>query len=108
MSVRRPGVFCRSPIPARESRCLVCEPPSERVGDVFDQRVSGHAGRVVSSFEADNRHDSASRDPVGQVYLEFPGDDGFGGQKYMFVIHAYNQSGGVTSGVYSRLYASMR
>lgn len=41
-----------------------------------------------------------------KMFLEFPGDAKYSGQKYMFVIHAYNQGDGVTSGVYSRLYAT--
>jgi hypothetical protein len=43
-----------------------------------------------------------------RMFLEFPGDETYSGQQYMFVIHAYSQSEGVTSGVYSRLYAAMR
>jgi hypothetical protein len=43
-----------------------------------------------------------------RMFLDFPGDETYRGQKYMFVIHAYSQSEGVTSGVYSRLYAATR
>ena len=43
-----------------------------------------------------------------RMFLEFPSDEIYSGQKYMFVIHAYNQGEGVTSGVYARLYASTR
>lgn len=43
-----------------------------------------------------------------RMFLRFPEGDEYSGEKYMFIIHAYNEGHGVTSGVYSRLYASTK
>jgi hypothetical protein len=43
-----------------------------------------------------------------KIYLEFPPDKQYGSKKYMFVIHAFAGGEKVTTGVYSRLYASVR
>lgn len=41
-----------------------------------------------------------------KMYLEFPPEKEYSGKKYMFVIHALTVDEKVTTGVYSRLYAS--
>jgi hypothetical protein len=43
-----------------------------------------------------------------KMYLEFPPDKQYSSKKYMFVIHAFAGGEKVTTGVYSRLYASIR
>jgi hypothetical protein len=43
-----------------------------------------------------------------KVYLEFPPEKEYSGKKYMFVIHALSVDQKVTTGVYSRLYASIK
>jgi hypothetical protein len=43
-----------------------------------------------------------------KMYLEFPPQKEYSGKKYMFVIHALAVDQKVTTGVYSRLYASTR
>jgi len=43
-----------------------------------------------------------------KMYVEFPVEKGYGGKKYMFVIHALTLGEKVTTGVYSRLYASIK
>jgi hypothetical protein len=43
-----------------------------------------------------------------KMYLEFPPDEEYSGQKYMFIIHAVSVDQKVTTGVYSRLYASVK
>ena len=42
------------------------------------------------------------------MYLEFAPKAKYSGKRYMFVIHAYTVNEKVTTGVYSRLYASIR
>ncbi|MEW5995024.1 MAG: hypothetical protein AB1744_11600, partial [Candidatus Zixiibacteriota bacterium] len=43
-----------------------------------------------------------------RMYLEFPSRPEYSGKRYMFVIHALTVDEHVTTGVYSRLYASTR
>jgi len=43
-----------------------------------------------------------------KMYLRFPPEDEFSGKRYMFVIHAFTVDEKVTTGVYSRLYASIK
>jgi hypothetical protein len=43
-----------------------------------------------------------------KMYLEFPPEKEYSGKKYMFVIHALTVDEKVTTGVYSRLYASIK
>jgi hypothetical protein len=43
-----------------------------------------------------------------KMYLEFPKDEDYKGKRYMFVIHALTVDEKVTTGVYSRLYASIK
>jgi hypothetical protein len=43
-----------------------------------------------------------------KMYVEFPEEQGYGGKKYMFVIHALTLDEKVSTGVYSRLYASIK
>jgi len=43
-----------------------------------------------------------------KMYLEFPPEKEHSGKKYMFVIHALTVDEKVTTGVYSRLYASIK
>jgi hypothetical protein len=43
-----------------------------------------------------------------KMYLKFPPQKEYSGKKYMFVIHAFTLDEKVTTGVYSRLYASIR
>jgi hypothetical protein len=43
-----------------------------------------------------------------RAFLRFPADPEHRGKRYMFVIHAYSYGEHVTTGVYSRLYASLR
>jgi hypothetical protein len=43
-----------------------------------------------------------------KIYLDFPRKKEYGGKKYMFVIHALAEGEKVTTGVYSRLYASIK
>lgn len=43
-----------------------------------------------------------------KMYLEFPPKKEYSGKKYMFVIHAFTLAQRVTTGVYSRLYASIK
>jgi len=43
-----------------------------------------------------------------KIYLEFPPKEEYSGKKYMFVIHAFTLDEKVTTGVYSRLYASIK
>ena len=43
-----------------------------------------------------------------KMYLEFPPEKEYRGKKYMFVIHALSVDQKVTTGVYSRLYASIK
>ena len=42
------------------------------------------------------------------VYLDFPSEEKFSGRNYVFVIYAHTADEGVTGGVYSRLYASIK
>ena len=43
-----------------------------------------------------------------KMYLEFPAEEDYSGKRYMFVIHALTVDEKVTTGVYSRLYASIK
>jgi hypothetical protein len=43
-----------------------------------------------------------------KMYLKFPPEKEYSGKKYMFVIHAFTVGQKVTTGVYSRLYASIK
>ena len=43
-----------------------------------------------------------------KMYLRFPPGKEHSGKKYMFVIHAFTVDEKVTTGVYSRLYASIK
>jgi hypothetical protein len=43
-----------------------------------------------------------------KMYLKFPPEKEYSGKKYMFVIHAFTLDEKVTTGVYSRLYASIK
>jgi len=43
-----------------------------------------------------------------KMYLRFPPDKELSGKRYMFVIHAFTVDEKVTTGVYSRLYASIK
>ncbi len=43
-----------------------------------------------------------------KMYLEFPRKREYSGKRYMFVIHAFTTDEKITTGVYSRLYASIR
>ncbi len=43
-----------------------------------------------------------------KIFLEFPPRVEYSGKRYMFVIHAYVADEKVTTGVYSRLYASIK
>ncbi len=43
-----------------------------------------------------------------EMYLKFPPEKEYSGKKYMFVIHAVTVDEKVTTGVYSRLYASTK
>jgi hypothetical protein len=43
-----------------------------------------------------------------KMYLKFPPEKEYSGKKYMFVIHAFTVDEKVTTGVYSRLYASIK
>lgn len=43
-----------------------------------------------------------------RLYLNFPEDKGFSGHHYMFIIHALTVGEKVSTGVYSRLYASVK
>jgi len=43
-----------------------------------------------------------------KMYVTFPAKKEYGGKKYMFVIHAFAIGEKVTTGVYSRLYASIK
>ncbi len=43
-----------------------------------------------------------------KMYLKFPPEKEYSGKKYMFVIHAFIVDQKVTTGVYSRLYASIK
>jgi hypothetical protein len=43
-----------------------------------------------------------------KIYLDFPGKKEYSGKKYMFIIHALAEGEKVTTGVYSRLYASIK
>jgi hypothetical protein len=45
---------------------------------------------------------------IVKMYLEFPPEKEYSGKKYMFVIHAVAVDQKVTTGVYSRLYASTK
>jgi hypothetical protein len=43
-----------------------------------------------------------------KMYLKFPPEKEYSGKKYMFVIHAFSLAEKVTTGVYSRLHASVK
>ncbi|MDP3024810.1 MAG: hypothetical protein Q8O10_04680 [candidate division Zixibacteria bacterium] len=43
-----------------------------------------------------------------KMYLRFPEEKEYTGKKYMFVLHAFTVDEKVTTGVYSRLYASIK
>jgi hypothetical protein len=43
-----------------------------------------------------------------KMYLKFPPEKEYSGKKYMFVIHAFTVNKKVSTGVYSRLYASIK
>lgn len=43
-----------------------------------------------------------------KMYLMFPPEKEYSGKKYMFVIHAFTIDEKVTTGVYSRLYVSIK
>lgn len=43
-----------------------------------------------------------------KIYLNFPQKKEYSGKKYMFIIHALAEGEKVTTGVYSRLYASIK
>lgn len=43
-----------------------------------------------------------------KMYLKFPPENEFSGKKYMFVVHVFTVDQKVSTGVYSRLYASIK
>jgi len=42
------------------------------------------------------------------MFLKFPPNKEYSGKKYMFIIHAYTIDENISTGVYSRLYVSVK
>lgn len=92
---------------------------TERKVRLTSQTVGGSRAEVTRGYEdapdasyltfSENELVLAPRESrTVQMYLRFPGDRRYRGRDYMFIIHAQSVGEQVSTGVYSRVYASVK